>query len=222
MRRQEITQRISFDYGTQPVIDGGEMFSSEEMQIIREQYEERLAQATAASDEFEWAARRALVQVREVIEGHERIASQLVAAEASLLGLLKSKPMPRAITAEAAPVAVRPLPTLPQTGSSLNAVLWQNRSLPKVAVAPTWPPLATRAEPPNLESLADSRLQSLAESRTELKHVPAKNVAADDTPMGLSSTDSQRLRVVPPIGLPTFKRSEDRRATPPPLPKHRS
>ncbi len=56
---------------------GGEMFNSEEMQAIREQYEERIAAAEARAEELEFQVKRALAAVRDSENDLRRVRSSL-------------------------------------------------------------------------------------------------------------------------------------------------
>jgi hypothetical protein len=84
----------------------GQLFDAEEMQAIREQYEERLEAEIAKREELEWQVRMALAQVRDAELEARRAADQMHKIHATLQGLLGAKPA-------AQPVApARPAPVL--------------------------------------------------------------------------------------------------------------
>lgn len=70
--------------GAQP----GELFSAEEMQAIREQYEERVAVVEARREELEWKLRLELAKIRDAELHARRAADEMRRVEQSLQALL--------------------------------------------------------------------------------------------------------------------------------------
>jgi hypothetical protein len=68
-----------------------ELFNAEEMQAIREQYEERLEVEIAKREELEWQVRMALAQVRDAELDARRAADQMRKIHATLQALLGAK-----------------------------------------------------------------------------------------------------------------------------------
>ena len=64
--------------------EAGERFSSEEMQAIREQYEQRVADHSQKREDLEWRLRLALARLRDV----ESATDKLRAIQESLKGVL--------------------------------------------------------------------------------------------------------------------------------------
>jgi hypothetical protein len=84
-----------------------QLFDPEEMQAIREQYEERLEAEIAKREELEWQVRMALAQVRDAELEARRAADQMHKVHATLHSLITGK------SESAAPAAPsRPAPVL--------------------------------------------------------------------------------------------------------------
>lgn len=66
----------------------GELFSSEEMQAIREQYEERIAAVEERREELEWKLRLDLAKIRDAELHARRAADEMRRVELSLEALL--------------------------------------------------------------------------------------------------------------------------------------
>jgi hypothetical protein len=79
-----------------------QLFDAEEMQAIREQYEERLEAEIAKREELEWQVRMALAQVRDAELEARRAADQMHKIHSTLQSLLGQK--------KAEPVAAPPRP----------------------------------------------------------------------------------------------------------------
>jgi hypothetical protein len=75
-----------------------ERFSAEEMQAIREQYEERLSLLEAERDEIEFKLRMVLARVRDSEQGSRRAADEMAQVHATLAALVEpaAKPAPAA------------------------------------------------------------------------------------------------------------------------------
>jgi hypothetical protein len=70
-------------------IAAGQLFSSEEMQAIRDQYQELLDQERQRRDEIEWKLRMELARIRNVEIHARRSADDLRQLEESLLAVLE-------------------------------------------------------------------------------------------------------------------------------------
>jgi hypothetical protein len=66
----------------------GELFNSEEMQAIREQYEERILVAEERREELEWKVRMELAKIRDAELAARRAADEMRQIEIKLQGLL--------------------------------------------------------------------------------------------------------------------------------------
>jgi len=66
----------------------GELFNSEEMQAIREQYEERLLVEVEKREELEWKVRMELAKIRDAELSARRAADEIRQIEIKLQGLL--------------------------------------------------------------------------------------------------------------------------------------
>ena len=66
----------------------GELFNSEEMQAIREQYEERILVETERREELEWKVRMELAKIRDAELSSRRAADEMRQIEIKLQGLL--------------------------------------------------------------------------------------------------------------------------------------
>lgn len=67
---------------------GGELFNSEEMQAIRDQYEERIAVEQDKREELEWKLRLELARIRDAELSARRAADEMRRIELTLQGLL--------------------------------------------------------------------------------------------------------------------------------------
>jgi hypothetical protein len=74
-----------------PQGDTGELFNSEEMQAIRDQYEERIAAEQEKRDELEWKLRLELAKIRDAELSARRAADEMRRIELTLQALLTSE-----------------------------------------------------------------------------------------------------------------------------------
>jgi hypothetical protein len=68
--------------------DTGELFNAEEMQAIRDQYEERILVEQERREELEWRLRMELAKIRDAELSARRAADEMRRIEATLQGLL--------------------------------------------------------------------------------------------------------------------------------------
>src|SRR5262249_14308368 len=68
--------------------DAGELFNSEEMQAIRDQYEERIIVEQEKREELEWKLRMELAKIRDAELASRRAADEMRRIEATLQALL--------------------------------------------------------------------------------------------------------------------------------------
>ncbi len=68
--------------------DTGELFNSEEMQAIRDQYEERILVEQERREELEWKLRMELAKIRDAELSARRAADEMRRIELTLQGLL--------------------------------------------------------------------------------------------------------------------------------------
>ena len=68
--------------------DTGELFNSEEMQAIRDQYEERIAAEEQKREELEWNMRMELAKIRDAELAARRAADEIRQIELKFRGLL--------------------------------------------------------------------------------------------------------------------------------------
>jgi hypothetical protein len=68
--------------------DTGELFNSEEMQAIRDQYEERIIVEQEKREELEWKLRMELARIRDAELSARRAADEMRRIELTLQGLL--------------------------------------------------------------------------------------------------------------------------------------
>jgi hypothetical protein len=66
----------------------GELFNSEEMQAIRDQYEERICVEQERREELEWRLRMELAKIRDAELSARRAADEMRRIEATLQGML--------------------------------------------------------------------------------------------------------------------------------------
>jgi hypothetical protein len=109
--------------------DTGELFNSEEMQAIRDQYEERIVVEQEKREELEWKLRLELAKIRDAELSARRAADEMRRIELTLQALLTSDedvtevrstvpsarlqpvaPKPQAVVALRKPVAPPPIP----------------------------------------------------------------------------------------------------------------
>lgn len=121
---------------------GQQHFDSEEMQAIREQYEERLEAEIAKREELEWQVRMALAQVRDAELDARRAADQMRKIHATLQELLGAKPEAPVVASSPRPAPVLGVaPVL--TGAKLAPV---TLAVDKTARPNTPPPIPLSAK----------------------------------------------------------------------------
>jgi hypothetical protein len=130
----------------------GESFNAEEMQAIREQYEERVELANERREELEWKLRLELAKIRDAELGARRSADEMQRVERSLLAILEESEARSAAPQAAAPLT-QPLARLPK---ELAPVLPQRQPSP--------PPIPQAASAPRATpgSHADKFRQAMA------------------------------------------------------------
>ncbi len=122
----------------------GESFNAEEMQAIREQYEERVARADERREELEWKLRLELAKIRDAELGARRSADEMQRIERSLVAILAESEA-RSASPQAAAPATQVAPAIVATPSALKPVLAP--VLPQRQSSPSPPPLPKTAEP---------------------------------------------------------------------------
>jgi len=113
----------------------GELFNSEEMQAIRDQYEERIIVEQEKREELEWKLRMELAKIRDAELSSRRAADEMRRIELTLQGLLTDEditevrstgpsrslqpvaPKPQAVVSLRKPVPP-PIPTAAQTNGN--------------------------------------------------------------------------------------------------------
>jgi hypothetical protein len=108
--------------------DTGELFNSEEMQAIRDQYEERIIVEQEKREELEWKLRMELAKIRDAELSSRRAADEMRRIELTLQALLTDEditqvrstvpsaslqpvaPKPQAVVTLRKPVAPPPIP----------------------------------------------------------------------------------------------------------------
>jgi hypothetical protein len=108
--------------------DTGELFNSEEMQAIRDQYEERIIVEQEKREELEWKLRMELARIRDAELASRRAADEMRRIEATLQALLTDEditqvrstvpskslqpvaPKPQAVVTLRKPVVPPPIP----------------------------------------------------------------------------------------------------------------
>src|SRR5437879_13536724 len=68
--------------------DTGELFNAEEMQAIRDQYEERILVEQERREELEWRLRMELAKIRDAELSARRAADEMRRVELTLQGML--------------------------------------------------------------------------------------------------------------------------------------
>jgi hypothetical protein len=94
MRADELVVLTKAEYeelkarGRSAAGDTGELFNSEEMQAIRDQYEERIIVEQEKREELEWKLRMELAKIRDAELSARRAADEMRRIELTLQGLL--------------------------------------------------------------------------------------------------------------------------------------
>lgn len=130
----------------------GESFNAEEMQAIREQYEERVALAEERREELEWKLRLELSKIRDAELSARRSADEMQRIERALLAMLEESEGRSSAPQAAAP----PTQVLPPLKQALAPVLPQR--------LPSPPPIPQTAAKPKVAagSHADKFRQAMA------------------------------------------------------------
>ena len=124
----------------------GESFNAEEMQAIREQYEERVARADERREELEWKLRLELAKIRDAETGARRSADEMQRVERSLVAIL----------AESEARSAAPQAAAPATQASVTpalAAIEQPQAL-KPVLAPVLPQRQSSPSPPPIPKAA--------------------------------------------------------------------
>jgi hypothetical protein len=117
---------------TGPVAHDGQLFNVEEMQAIREQYEEALEEERGRREELEWQVRMALAAVRDAELDARRSADQLQKVQLTLQALLvgrepveppRPQPPPRPTAPRATAKIGGPPPIPPKTSMNRSGPL---------------------------------------------------------------------------------------------------
>jgi hypothetical protein len=140
----------------------GQLFDSEEMQAMREQYLELVEAERGRREELEFRMRMELARIRDIELGARRAAEDLRRFESSMLAILEEGESPQ--VRSSGPVAVEPVATpmlqpaaaLPQVSVSLKPVP------PQPAAAPPRPPAIPATAPAAPGSHADKFRQAMA------------------------------------------------------------
>jgi hypothetical protein len=93
MRADELVVLTRAEYDalvsqTQQANDFGELFNAEEMQAIREQYEERIAVEQERREELEWRMRMELAKIRDAELSARRAADEIRRIELTVQAML--------------------------------------------------------------------------------------------------------------------------------------
>ena len=99
--------------------DTGELFNSEEMQAIRDQYEERILVAEERREELEWKVRMELAKIRDAELAARRAADEMRQIEIKLQGLLTEEDITQVRSAVPSP-SLHPVAPKPQAIVSLR------------------------------------------------------------------------------------------------------
>jgi hypothetical protein len=145
----------------------GQLFDSEEMQAIREQYVELVEEERGRREELEFRMRMELARIRDIELGARRAAEDLRRFESSMLAILEEGDGPQvrsSAPAAVAPVAALPSqPAAPPPQATLKPV---PPALPPPVVTPppavTPPPLPSAGAAPAPGSHADKFRQAMA------------------------------------------------------------
>jgi hypothetical protein len=92
----------------------GETFNAEEMLAIREQYEERAAQAERRCEELEWRVRLELAKIRDAELSARRAADEMRRVELSLSALLTADEDVTEVRSIVPSVSLQPVAPKPQ------------------------------------------------------------------------------------------------------------
>jgi len=138
--------------------DTGELFNSEEMQAIRDQYEERIIVEQEKREELEWKLRMELAKIRDAELASRRAADEMRRIELTLQALL---------TAEEDITTVRS--TVPSP--SLQPVAPKPQAVVSLRKAPVPPPIPVSAPNANGHARANGNGQSHADKfRAAMAH----------------------------------------------------
>ena len=107
-----------------------ELFNAEEMQAIREQYEERVEAAEARREELEWKLRMELAKIRDAELSSRRAADEMRRIELTLAALLTNDEDDTQVRSPVPSARLQPVAPKPQAKVTLNP-----------------PPRATAAQP---------------------------------------------------------------------------
>ena len=99
--------------------DTGELFNSEEMQAIRDQYEERILVEQEKREELEWKVRMELARIRDAELSARRAADEIRQIEAKLQSLLIDDDITTVRSAVPSP-SLHPVPPKPQAVVTLR------------------------------------------------------------------------------------------------------
>lgn len=99
--------------------DPGELFNSEEMQAIRDQYEERILVEQERREELEWRVRMELAKIRDAELSARRASDEMRQVELSLQGLLADDDITQVRSTVPSP-SLQPVAPRPQAAVSLR------------------------------------------------------------------------------------------------------
>jgi hypothetical protein len=122
---------------TAPVARPSELFDAEEMQAIREQYEERLTVEQGRREELEWQLKMSLATMRDAENDARRAADQMKKVTQTLAALIGE-------SAASAPSLAPRAPAQPYRNPVPRAPV----SPPQRSLPPLPPPPPTKASPP--------------------------------------------------------------------------
>jgi hypothetical protein len=125
----------------------GESFNAEEMQAIREQYEERVALADERREELEWKLRLELAKIRDAESSARRSADEMQRVERSLVRILEESEGRSATPQDAAPA------TQARAIAGSGAAIAQPPAL-KPVLAPVLPQRQASPSPPPIPKAA--------------------------------------------------------------------
>jgi hypothetical protein len=155
--RGNVLAADDFDITQTNLGDKGQFFDAEEMQAIREQYEERLAVEVEKREELEWQVRMALATIRDAELDARRAADQMHKVHEVLQSLLSVQPAAaaqptRAPSPAPAPRATAPRATAPRATTPPPAPRRSSPTLP--GLNPPKP--AAKAAPPPIPAASKS------------------------------------------------------------------
>lgn len=99
--------------------DTGELFNSEEMQAIRDQYEERIIVEQEKREELEWKLRMELAKIRDAELSARRAADEMRRIELTLQGLLTDEDITQ-VRSTVPSASLQPVAPKPQAVVSLR------------------------------------------------------------------------------------------------------